>query len=81
MVLDTSLLNTRQYKVRIKGKVEQFWEILGVVAMEKGAFWSPSTKVADFTFTTIYKFSVNLINTLALKTLISQLSLKYLSVC
>ena len=24
MVLDTSLLNTRQYKVRIKGKVEQF---------------------------------------------------------
>ena len=23
MVLDTSLLNTRQYKVRIKGKVEQ----------------------------------------------------------
>ena len=26
MVLDTSLLNTQQYKVRIKGKVEQFWE-------------------------------------------------------
>ena len=26
MVLDTSLLNTRQYKVRIKGKVEQSWE-------------------------------------------------------
>ena len=26
MVLDTSLLNTLQYKVRIKGKVEQFWE-------------------------------------------------------
>ena len=26
MVLDTSLLNTRQYKVHIKGKVEQFWE-------------------------------------------------------
>ena len=24
MVLDTSLLNTQQYKVRIKGKVEQF---------------------------------------------------------
>ena len=23
MVLDTSLLNTQQYKVRIKGKVEQ----------------------------------------------------------
>ena len=26
MVLDTSLLNTRQYKVRIKGKVEQSME-------------------------------------------------------
>ena len=25
MVLDTSLLNTQQYKVRIKGKVEQRW--------------------------------------------------------
>ena len=26
MVLDTSLLNTQQYKVRIKGEMEQFWE-------------------------------------------------------
>ena len=26
MVLDTSLLNTQQYKVRIKGKVDQSWE-------------------------------------------------------
>ena len=26
MVLDTALLNTQQYKVRIKGKVEQFRE-------------------------------------------------------
>ena len=26
MVLDTSLLNTQQYKVRIKGKVEQSTE-------------------------------------------------------
>ena len=26
MVLDTSLINTQQYKVRIKGKVEQSWE-------------------------------------------------------
>ena len=26
MVLDTSLLNTQHYKVRIKGKVEQFSE-------------------------------------------------------
>ena len=26
MVLDTSLLNTQQYKLRINGKVEQSWE-------------------------------------------------------
>ena len=26
MVLDTYLLNTQQYKVRIKGKMEQSWE-------------------------------------------------------
>ena len=26
MVLDISLLNTQQYKVRIKGEVEQSWE-------------------------------------------------------
>ena len=43
MVFDTSLLNTQQYKVRIKGKVEQSRERssapplhLGVVAIEKG---------------------------------------------
>ena len=42
MVLDTSLLYTQQYKVRIKGKVEQSWVRssalhLGVVAIEKGS--------------------------------------------
>ena len=48
MVLDTSLLNTRQYKVCIKVKVEQSRErsnpplYLGVKAIEKGAFWSPT---------------------------------------
>ena len=47
MLLDTSLLNIQQYKVRIKGKVEQLYS---VVAIEKGAFWSPSTKVANFTY-------------------------------
>ena len=64
MVLDTSLLNTQQYKVRIKGKVEQFWERgsalplqLSVVAIEKGAFWSPSTKVANFTYLYIYIYT------------------------
>ena len=43
MVLDTSLLNTQQYKVRIC-----------VEAIEKGAFWSPSTTVANFTYFTIF---------------------------
>ena len=45
MVLDTSLLNTQQYKVRIESKVEQS----SVVAIEKWALWSPSTMVTDFT--------------------------------
>ena len=39
MVLDTSLLDTQRYKVRING----------VVAIEKGAFGSPSTTVTKFT--------------------------------
>ena len=44
MILDTSLRNTQQYKVCIKGKVEKSRERssalqhLGVVAIEKGAF-------------------------------------------
>ena len=57
MVLDAALLNTQHYKVRIKGKVEQSGEWsgpsplhLGAVAIEKGAFRSPSTKVASFTY-------------------------------
>ena len=57
MVLDATLLNTQYYKVRIKGKVEQSREWssafplhLRVVAIEKGAFRSPSTTVANFTF-------------------------------
>ena len=60
MVLDTSLLNIKQYKVRIKGKVEQSRERsnvlplhLGVVAIEKGTFWSPSTTVANFSIVVI----------------------------
>ena len=52
MVLDAALLSTQHYKVRNKGKVEQSREWssalhLGVVAIEKGAFGSPSTKVAN----------------------------------
>ena len=56
MVLDASLLKTQHYKVRIKGKVEQSRERssaplhLCVVAIEKGAFWSPSTTVANLTY-------------------------------
>ena len=62
MELDTTLLNTQHYKVRFKGKVEQSWEWssaplhLGVVAIEKGAFGSPSTMVANFT--NLYQLSV-----------------------
>ena len=55
MVLGASLLNTKHYKFQIKGKVEQSSERvahsqhLDVVPNEKGAFWSPSTAVANFT--------------------------------
>ena len=54
MVLDTAFLNTKQYKVRIKSKVEESWKRssapkhLAVVAIEKEAFWSSSTTVAKF---------------------------------
>ena len=58
MVLDAALLNTQHYKIRIKGKVEQSGESssalplhLGVVAIGKGTFGSPSTTVTKFTFT------------------------------
>ena len=58
MTLDATLLNNPYYKVRIKGKVEQSRETssalplsLGVVAIKKGAFGSPSTTIANFTFT------------------------------
>ena len=53
MVLDTSLLNTQHYKVLIKDEVEQSRErssVIGVVAIEKGAFGSLSTTVTNFTY-------------------------------
>ena len=53
MVLDVALLNTQHYKVRIKSKVEQSRvpsSNLCVVAMEKGAFGSPLTTIANFAF-------------------------------
>ena len=56
MALDAIFLNTQHYKIRIKGKVEQSRErssaLLCVVAIEKGAFRSPSTMVAKFTYNT-----------------------------
>ena len=64
MVLDAALLNSKTYKVRIKGKVEQSRERsstpplhLGVVAIENGAFELPSTKVANFTY--LFYLNVN----------------------
>ena len=55
MLLDAALLGTQHYKVRIKGKVEQSREWcpplhLGVVAIEKGDFGSPLTKVTNNLF-------------------------------
>ena len=52
MVLDSTLLNTQHYQVRIKGKVKEFRPLqhLGVVAIEKGAFGSLSITVANFTY-------------------------------
>ena len=48
---------TQHYKVRIKGKVEQSRKgiivpplQLSVIAIERGAFRSPKTKVAKFTY-------------------------------
>ena len=60
MVLDTYLFNTLYYKVYIKGKVEQAREKssaplhIGVVAIEMGAYWSPSTKGRQLCFYYLY---------------------------
>ena len=57
MVLGASLLNTQQYKVRIKGKVEA----IDVEAIEKGAFWSPSTKGRQLYFIYITSCSTEVV--------------------
>ena len=56
LVLVAALFNIQYYKVRIKGKMEQYRIMkkclplqLGVVAIEKKDFESPSTTVANFT--------------------------------
>ena len=66
MIHDISLLNTQHYKVKIKGKVDQFkWRsstvplYLGVVAIEMGTLRSPSITVANFLyFYIIYIISI-----------------------
>ena len=57
MVLDTSLPNTQQYTVRIKGKGVAPPLRLVVVAIEKEAFCLPSTMVANLQFTLSWKNS------------------------
>ena len=50
MVLDTSLFNTHQGQSgAIQGKELCSPLLLSVVAIKKGAFWSPSTTVVNFT--------------------------------
>ena len=60
MVFGAVLLSTQHYKVGMKSKVDQSWEWscalpqhLGVVAIEKGALGSPTTKV-DYIYIYIY---------------------------
>ena len=64
MVLDAAWFNIHHYKVRIKDKVEQSRESpplhYGVVAIEKGAFRSSSTTVANFT--DLYNVSREIVN-------------------
>ena len=59
MILYSALFSTQCYKVRIKSKVEQSRHPplhLGVVAVEKGAFGSPLTKLTNFTFIYLKSF-------------------------
>ena len=56
MILDATLPNTQHYEVQIKGKQGKEWHSplhLGVVAIEKGAFRLPSTKVGQLTYINI----------------------------
>ena len=66
MELDTSLLNTQQYKVHIKGKVKRSPLHLYVVAIEKGVFWLPSTTVANFIFMKVSSFSQRMLSLISM---------------
>ena len=46
MVLDASFLNTQQYKVHIKGKVEQFRERSSALPYTCSSYWKKSLLVA-----------------------------------
>ena len=55
MLLDATLLNTQQLSGAIQGKELRPPLHLGVVAIEKGAFGSPSTAVANYNYYYYYK--------------------------
>ena len=42
MVLDTALLNTQHYEVRIKGKVEQSWELSSALPYTSVWYYLPT---------------------------------------
>ena len=50
MILDASLLNTQQYKVGIKGKVEQFWLMLNWI-LRNITVWSFNRVYLKYMFT------------------------------
>ena len=54
MVLDTSLLNTQQYKVRIKGKVEQSRETSSALPYWKGSLLVTLDSGHQLYFTYLY---------------------------
>ena len=56
MVLDASLLNTQQYKVHIKGKVEQSRERSSALPYTEGRALLAIEKGANFTYICIYAY-------------------------
>ena len=69
MVLDTALLNTQQYKVRIKGKVEHSREsssdlpyTLVQYLLKRETSGHPRLKGDNFTFFTIHYFFLQYIS-------------------